>query len=215
LIICEVGQNHAGNMDIAKILIQEAVTYSNTMVKFQLYSHEKIYGDEDVPNCELSFDQAKLLFNFGKDLGIEVFFSVFDLERIEWCEEIGVKRYKIAYDYKDNEELVKAVRDTKKPVIISGIDYLCVPKYPASMGEYMLHDWSLYKGVSDHTVGMGLAKLCIAKRYDLEKHFAIDHKVGVDAEWSMTPQELRELVKWQISCRNRTQSLPKATSIRF
>ena len=70
MITCEIGQNHMGNMHIAKILIQEAAIYSNTWVKFQLYSHEKIYGDEDIPNSELSYDQAKMLFEPLVDSGI-------------------------------------------------------------------------------------------------------------------------------------------------
>jgi len=210
-IIAEVGQNFMGDMALAKKLIRLAKENGADLVKFQLYEHKKLYGDNpNIPNVELSFDQAKMLFDYGKEIGIEVFFSVFDTERVKWCEEIGVRRYKIATLRKD-AKVIDAVLQTQKPVYISMpnftpplkykscISYLyCVPEYPASVKKFHKIHWNEYDGFSDHTIGLDVAQIALSRGAQIiEKHFAIDHKTGVDAEWSMTPDELKELVRFK------------------
>jgi len=211
LIVAEIGQNHCGDMDLAKKLIRLAKENGADLVKFQLYDSLKLYGEYQ--ETELTREQAFDLFNFGQETGIEVFFSVFDVERVRWCEEMGVKRYKVANRDID-DSLKREIRLTKKPVIVSiGIlrtvpqydwanraSFLyCVPKYPTELGE--LHfkqiNFSVYSGFSDHTVGLDAARVALARGARIiEKHFAIDHNTGVDAPWSMTPDELKELRRW-------------------
>ena len=97
MLIAEVGQNWMGEMTKARALIEFAKENGAHLVKFQLYDYNVLYkGHPEVPDVALSFEQAEGLFEYGQEIGIEVFFSVFDLERIKWCEHIGVKRYKIA-----------------------------------------------------------------------------------------------------------------------
>jgi len=208
LLVAEIGQNHCGEMKLARELIRRVKENGGDLVKFQLYDSKKLYGKKQVE--ELTFDQAKMLFEFGETVGIEVFFSVFNVERIKWCEEIGVKRYKIACSQVKNIYLIQQVFKTKKPIIISTpelhggacecINLCCVPKYPADIKEYDLDNLDCYDGVSDHTIGIELAKETLKRGLILEKHFAIDHQTGVDAEWSMTPDELRELKRWEQIC---------------
>lgn len=212
MIIAECGQNHQGNMDLARYLIRLAKENRADLAKFQLYDADKLFG-EGAPEkqAELSKEQAFMLFDYGKEIGIEVFFSVFDVERVKWCEEIGVKRYKIASRMARNVKLVKRVDKTNKPAFISsGPELLiyplrwhflyCVPEYPTPLYNLRLglidFDWD-YDGLSDHTIGIDCAKIALARGATIvEKHFAIDHQTGVDAEWSMTPDELRELVRF-------------------
>ena len=204
MIIAEAGQNHLGNMGLAKDLIKLAHKNGADLCKFQLYDHNILYADHpEIPDAELSFEQAKMLFDYGESIGIEVFFSVFDLERVSWCEEIGVKRYKVAYNQRNNEELLLFIGLTGKPIIISSDEpteyetLYCVSKYPASAGDFNLDKLYLFDGISDHTVGTSMARMVMSLwNKSVEKHFAIDHKTGVDAPWSMTPMELRELSKW-------------------
>lgn len=226
LIICEVGQNFCGNMHLAKILIESAEENGADLVKFQLYDHKKLYGDSSIPNVELSFDQARMLFNYGKEIGIEVFFSVFDIERVKWCEEMGVKKYKIGCSYK-SREVFKAIGETNKECFVSralGHNFwkqeertlknyrtlFCIPEYPTSLNNLHLEqiffcdthqEWGAayypFDGFSDHTIGLDAAKIALARGAQIiEKHFAINHQDGVDAKWSMTPGELRELKRW-------------------
>lgn len=200
-----------GDMELAKHLIQEAQKGGGDLVKFQLYDHNKLYKDHpEIPNVELSFANAELLFNHGREVGVEVFFSVFDTERVKWCEEIGVKRYKIGTLRKD-EKVIKAVWDTMKPVIISVFNsapplkynartsYLyCVPDYPATIKRLSKIQFREYDGFSDHTIGLDCARIALARGAKiLEKHFTLDHKTGIDGAWSMTPEELHELKRFE------------------
>lgn len=205
LIIAECGQNFCGNMELAKKLISLAKENGADLVKFQLYDHNILYKDHpEIPDVALSFDEANMLFDYGEEVGIEVFFSVFDVERVKWCEEIGVKRYKVAYSQSYNIDLLRAIRAANKPILISSDGYqlgqtlYCVPQYPVKLSELHLGDVDFNKlGFSDHTIGLDAAKIALARGAQIiEKHFAIDHQTGVDAQWSMTPEELKELVRW-------------------
>lgn len=214
MIIAEIGQNFCGDLRLARNLIQLAKENGAYKVKFQLYDHQTLYRNHpEISDSSLSLGQARDLFNFGQDEGIEVFFSVFDIERVKWCEDIGVKTYKIAYSMHD-KEVLKAVRATGKPIYISRdwdyrpessneIPFYCVPKYPAEIKDLNLHRNFIgnTKGYSDHFVGLEMCKFALYKRASyIEKHFALDHQTGVDAKWSMMPSELKELKEWENRC---------------
>ncbi len=205
-IVAEIGQNHMGRMMLACQMIEEAKENGADMVKFQLYDHAKLYSKHpEIPDASLTFTQAKGLFDYGKGIGIEVFFSVFDAEKVKWCEEIGVKVYKIACNMRD-KDTVRAIRNTGKPVIISGkqlevtpfdVDAFlyCVPEYPAK--DVILPSFAIFDGFSDHAIGLDTAKQAMDKGARMiEKHFSLSHDMGVDAQWSMTPEELKELAHY-------------------
>lgn len=220
-LIAEIGQNHCGEKSIALRLIKLAKENGADLVKFQLYSHEKLYKDHpEVPNVELQFWQAQDLFDYGELIGIEVFFSVFDVERVKWCEKIGVKRYKIASGMRD-ETVLRALLSTDKPLIVSSKDrsspnlmgkwysntkwLYCPPGYPSVVNnQYPVPDFDEcpMDGFSDHSIGLDVVKIALARGSQMtEKHFAIDHETGIDAPWSMTPDELRELKRWETVCK--------------
>lgn len=215
MIVCEIGQNHCGDMDLAKWLIKMAKYSGGDLAKFQLYDSQKLYGEYQP--TELTREQATELFEYGKTEDIEVFFSVFDVERVGWCEEMGVKRYKLACYWGRKAKLVATIDKTRKPVIISEnreipgriipktkVSWLyCVRQYPTPLDELHLRTVCYeeydddFDGFSDHTIGLDTAKIAIARGAKIiEKHFAVDHHIGVDAPWSMTPEELKELRRW-------------------
>ena len=206
-IIAEIGQNWCGDLSLAKHLIEQALECGGDLCKFQLYDSVKLYGEKQ--DTELTKTEALMLFNYGKEVGIEVFFSVFDVERVGWCEEIGVKRYKIACD-KMTDELFYAIPPNADLITsyskqwggeLLGQTLLCVPRYPAWITDYELDSIKFpikYDGISDHTIGLDCAKIALSRGAEIiEKHFAIDHETGVDAEWSMTPEELKELKRFE------------------
>jgi len=228
LIIAEVGQNFGGDIESALNLIDLAQENGGDLCKFQLYDHNILYSDHpDIPDVALSFEQAKTLFDYGQNVGIEVFFSVFDVERVGWCEEIGVKRYKVA-TLRKSVDVIRAVSATGKPVIVShgyghhfwwGIikeelpnarHLICLPEYPASPSKLGLKGIAFVDttqrttaffpvdGFSDHTIGLDVAKIALARGASIiEKHFAWDHHTGIDAPWSMDAKELRELKQFE------------------
>ena len=213
-------------MDLAKRLIREAKLGQGDLAKFQLYDHTKLYGNNpNIPNVELTFEQAKMLFEYGKECGIEVFFSVFDTERVRWCEEIGVNRYKLA-STRLTKELFYAVVDTNKPIIQSlpfgrcepdvlswlhrpykCVYLYCIPCYPTPLSDLHFEGirWGkndMYQGYSDHTIGLWAAKVALARGAEIiEKHFSLSYNIGIDGKWSMTPEDLKELKRWESVCR--------------
>ena len=212
----EIGQNAQGNLDVAKFLISEAKENGADLVKFQLYSTDLLYEKDTelyqlAKEAELTFWNARDLFYFGEDNGIGVFFSVFDLEKVDWCKKIGVKRYKIAYSQRWNYPLLKSLT---APVIISTDrdDFLkrdiyvpmsflyCIPNYPAEI-DFEGVNFFLYSGYSDHTIGLNACKIALARGARIiEKHFCVNHSTGVDAPWSMDAEELKDLKTWENLC---------------
>ncbi len=214
MIIAEIGQNHCGDMNLAHRLIELAKDGGADLVKFQLYDHKKLYGDKDIPNVELSKEQAFELFDYGKKNEIEVFFSVFDVERVRWCEEMGVKRYKISANLWDGKiATFEAVYSTSKPMIISmRLKILkivltnpnhCILYCPEGYPQTEIKFDADIVGFSDHTMGLDAAKIALARGAQIiEKHFAIDHRTGIDAPWSMDYQDLKELKRWENVCKD-------------
>lgn len=214
-IIADIGQNFCGNISLACDLIDSAKENGADLVKFQLYDHQALYRDHpEIPDVSLTYDQAQSLFEYGRINGIDVFFSVFDMEKVDWCEQIGVKAYKVAKRCNQNRDLLERLTQIKKPVFIS-LGYRerlpdewafdedhphkaenfyeldCVGKYPTPFEDIDFNTWR--DGISDHSIGIEAAKVILARSKIVEKHFAIDHKTGVDAPWSMTPGELRHI----------------------
>ena len=221
MIIAEIGQTFRLGLDVASELIYQAKKNGADLVKSQLFDSRKLYGEEDTG---LKFEEAKALFDYAKFIGIEMFFSVFDVERVAWCEEIGAKRYKIAYSHGENEELLDAIISTEKPHLVSvsavgpqlfapkGQYLYCIPQYPTLISDLdFTADWRHtifeedFDGFSDHTIGLDASKIALARGARIiEKHFALTHDIetgGVDAPWSMTPKELAELKRWETVCR--------------
>lgn len=124
-IIAECGINHNGNISTAIEMIKSAKNCGANVVKFQLYSPETRSDIDSHPFKEILL--ASRLTN--RDLytlkdeadrnDIEFMASVFDLERLKWLEEIGVKRHKIASKSIYDIELCKAIQNTGKPYIVS------------------------------------------------------------------------------------------------
>ncbi|NDG64029.1 MAG: hypothetical protein EBY29_11290 [Planctomycetes bacterium] len=222
-IIAEIGQNHNGDMKLAKDLIRASMECGADVAKFQVYDARALFPRENNPwyeyNCktELSREQLDVLANECAKCSIEFMASVFDVERVGWLEEVGVKRYKIASRSVRDLTLIERLVATGKPIIVSlgmwnepefpqipdanSLDFLyCVSKYPTPLADVRLRsvDFSRYAGFSDHTIGISapIAAITLGARI-IEKHFTLDKTLyGPDHEGSMTPEELAALSKF-------------------
>ena len=221
MLIAELGINHSGNMELAKRMIRAAKEGGADLVKAQLYNAEDDKGKphyEAAKQAQLTFDQAKELFEYARSIGIEMFFSVFGVEYVQWCEAIGVKRYKIAACQALEFQLQATILETDKPIIWSvprgiltqhdGLKYpprirylYCILDYPTPLEHILLPDFSKVDGWSDHTIGMDCAKIALARGARIiEKHFCLDKSTCYEGLWSMEPDELRELKRWEKIC---------------
>lgn len=219
-IIAEIGQNHNGDMTLARELIFAAKENGADAAKFQVYDAKSLFAQKNNPwydynlSTELSRANLDELSEYCSTMHIEFLASVFDVPRIEWLENIDVKRYKIASRSIQNTFLLNELIKTGKPLIVSlgmweeetfptinstaQVDFLyCVSKYPTPLKDLGLKsvDFSKYSGFSDHTLGINAAITAMARGAQIiEKHFTLDKKMyGPDHECSMSPDELKAL----------------------
>lgn len=136
-IIAEIGQNHNGDIEIAKKLIDMAVKSGASAVKFQkrdiasdltLEAYNKIY---DNPNSfgktygehreflELDEAQHRKLKEYALACGITYFCTPTDIPSLKIMESISTPFYKVASRDLTNLPLLKAISNTGKPIIIS------------------------------------------------------------------------------------------------
>ncbi len=192
-IIAEIGQNHNGDMTLAKDLIHAAAENGADVAKFQLFDAKALFPTKEEGNewydyncsTELSRDDLHLLNEECQKAGIEFMSSAFDVERVAWLEEIGAKRHKLASRSIRDPELVNAVTGTGEPVICSlglwdeadfpeikapgGMYFLyCVCKYPTPMLDLQLQNVTFdpthsFAGFSDHTMGIAAPVTAIAR----------------------------------------------------
>ena len=222
-VIAEIGQNHNGDMVLAKELIYAAKEAGANVAKFQLYDAKKLFerknNDWYEYNCktELSYVQVQELAEICEKVEIEFMASVFDCIRIGWLEEVGVKRYKLASRSIQEKSLIKEIANKGKPILVSlgmwdkkefpqikaenRVDFLyCVSKYPTELTDLKLLevDFAKYAGFSDHTIGVEAAMIALSRGARiLEKHFTLDKKMyGPDHLGSMTPSELSEITRF-------------------
>ncbi|RYG39223.1 MAG: pseudaminic acid synthase [Burkholderiales bacterium] len=165
--------------------------------------------------------------------GMHCFSSPFDATAVDFLESLGVAAYKIASFENIDLPLIRKAASTGKPMIIStgmanvaeideavrtarenGCGDLCLLKctstYPAKPENtniatipHMRAMFGCEVGLSDHTMGSGVAVAAVALGATLiEKHFTLARADGgVDSAFSMEPQELRQLCEETESAR--------------
>ncbi len=223
IIIAEIGINHNGSIDLAHELIRQAKISGADIAKFQFYDPYKIFGPQgSFPNAEalaqaltvqFGFEHARQLKAWCDQEGIELMASVFDLERFEWTQTLGVSRHKIASRAAQDRELCERVLATGQETFVSlgfwsgdGVPYpqsnarylYCVPKYPTPYEDITLPQSfadSPYDGFSDHTIGIEASLVAVGRGARIiEKHFTLNKGLpGPDHICSATPAELAEL----------------------
>lgn len=136
-VIAEIGQNHNGEVELAKKLIDMAVRCGADAVKFQKrdipseltrVAYDRVY---DSPNSfghtygehrialELDEEQHVELKEYALAQGIPYFCTPCDVPSVEMMERIGVPYYKVASRDLTNIPTLEAMAKTGKPVIIS------------------------------------------------------------------------------------------------
>jgi sialic acid synthase len=136
-IIAEIGNNHNGNLDTAKKLIESAKKAGADAVKFQVKNIEKSFAKEllDSPYVnensfgktyrehkmalEFSEEQMKQLYDFAAKIDIICFSTPFDIDSVDMLERIENPIYKISSFHVTDLKLIEYVCQTKKPIIIS------------------------------------------------------------------------------------------------
>jgi sialic acid synthase SpsE len=215
-IISEIGINHNGDFRLIEELIRQSSIGGADFAKFQLYSSQRVFGDESRKKNEFTFEQVNTIKNICDYYKIEFFASVFDEEKIQWCKELNVSYYKIASRTIVKEPVLsKEIIDTGKKTFISlgqwnennlpfvdneNVFYFnCISKYPTSILDLKTHAYKKYDkkivGLSDHSYGIAncLHHVSYGATY-IEKHFTLNKGMqGNDHVGSMNIEELKLL----------------------
>ena len=137
LIIAEAGVNHNGSIELAYRLVNAAKNAGADIVKFQTFRTEnlvsriaekanyqkKTKGDNSQKNMlkalELSFNDFAKLKEYCDKVGIGFLSTPFDLESIEFLNNLDMPFWKIPSGEITNLPYLLALAKTKKPVVLS------------------------------------------------------------------------------------------------
>lgn len=203
------------NLDRGEFFIKDPASLWKGKSLYQLYQH-----------AYTPWEWHKSIFDRCRELEIEPFSTPFDSSAVDLLESLDTQVYKIASSENTDLPLIRRVASTGKPMIIStgmatvaeldetirtartaGCNDLillkCTSTYPATPKEaniltipHMRNLFNVEVGLSDHTIGIGVALAAVAHGATLvEKHFTISRADGgVDAAFSLEPFELKSLV---------------------
>ncbi|MHB0994700.1 MAG: pseudaminic acid synthase [Sulfurovum sp.] len=203
-IIAELSANHGGKIEIAKETINVAKEIGANAIKLQTYTADTLTLDSDKEDfiikggtlwdgkklydlyreAYLPWEWHKELFEYAREIGIDIFSSPFDKTAVDFLEQFNPSAYKIASFEITDYELIRYTASKGKPMIISTgiatIDEIqdavdicraegnndiillkCTSAYPAALEDTNLltipnlaDTFGVVSGFSDHTLGI-------------------------------------------------------------
>lgn len=134
-MIAEIGINHNGDIDLAKKMIDIAISAGCQAVKFQKRTVDKVYSKEELATprdsvfgttngdlkrgLEFSYEQYKIIDEHCKKHGILWFASCWDKDSVDFIDRFNPPCYKIASASLTDDELLKYTRAKGKPILLS------------------------------------------------------------------------------------------------
>ena len=200
LYVAEIGSMHKGSLSLAFEMIRVAKASGADVAKFQ-------FGWPTDDKLRYIDPWAGVLADACRHFDIELMASIWSFAGLEAARRVGMRRYKVAYQKRDDAPLLEEMLKDNKQIFVSGggtsngllTPIFCVsqyPTYPADLRMPKSFDW--WHGYSDHAHGIGACLLAVARgaRY-VEKHFTLD-KTDLtvrDTPFSATPDEFFEMVR--------------------
>lgn len=211
LVIAEAGVNHNGSIEIAKRLVDTAKVCGADVVKFQtarldsLVSksanmaeyQKKNIGKETsqkdmLQKLLLPYEEFRVLSEYCRRVGIQFLSTPFDIESVDFLDELGCPFWKIPSGEITNWPYLVRVAKTKKPVVLStgmcdmsevkecvsllrryGTSEItilhCTTQYPTPYEDVNLNamctlqrEFGCEVGYSDHTIGIEVPVAAVA-----------------------------------------------------
>lgn len=242
-VIAEIGINHNGDLGIAKQMIDAAVHAGADAVKFQKRTPEICTPPEqqkqmrETPWGYITYLDYRYKVEFGeeqyreidrhcKERGIDWMVSVWDESSVDFMGKFDTPAYKVPSASLTDHNLLKYVRKTGKPVIIStgmstmeqikrGVNVAgeenllimhCTSTYPCEPEELNLKMVGTLRnefpnipiGYSGHEVGLVPTAIAVALgACAVERHLTLDRAMwGSDQAASVEPLGFEKLVKY-------------------
>lgn len=211
-IIAEAGVNHNGSLKWAKEMVIEAREAGADAIKFQTFKSEKLVSTfaekaayqientgsadesqlEMVKKLELSFDDFRELQAYSKEKGIQFLSTPFDLESIDFLNQLEMPFWKLPSGEVTNYPYLVKIAQTHKEIVMSTgmctLDEIsealavlrengagkisllhCNTEYPTPMEDVNLKAMETLKkafgtsiGYSDHTKGIEVPIAAVA-----------------------------------------------------
>lgn len=239
-IIAEIGINHNGDIDLAKRLISVAVAAGCDAVKFQKRTVSVVYSPDELAKPRenpfgstngdlkygLEFEQEEYdeINRFCKSVKMCWFASPWDEGSVDFLERFEVPCYKLASACLTDDNLLRHVRKTGKPIILSTgmstyeeIDHAvevlgkedlvlmhATSTYPAYYEELnlraiptMAERYGVPVGYSGHETGIPTSVCAVALGgCSVERHITMDRAGwGSDQAASLEPNGITRLVR--------------------
>ena len=171
-IIAEIGINHNGSVNLAKKMIDIAVTTGCDAVKFQKRTVDIVYTKEELAKerksvfgntngdlkrgLEFGEEEYREIDEYCKKKGIMWFASCWDENSVDFMEKFDIPCYKIASASLTDDNLLKHTRSKGKPIMLStGMSTMEQIRHAvAVLGEdnlIILHCTSTYPSNSEET----------------------------------------------------------------
>lgn len=211
-IIAELSANHNHDFDLAKRTIKAMAESGADAVKVQTYTPDSLVMDCDneyfgpIPTGlwkgikrydlykegAMPYEWQPLLKEYAESLGMIFFSTPFDLEGVDFLEEMNIPLYKVASFEINDIPLIKKIAQQHKPVIMStgvaGLEDIelaietcrkegctditllkCTSEYPAPYEHVnlmtipdMKQRFGVKVGLSDHTMGSVVPMAAVA-----------------------------------------------------
>ena len=211
-IIAELATNHGGDVTFAAEMIRTAAAAGADWVKTQAYQIKHLNPADPqyawLRQSELSVGAHQQLRDVAQKAGVHYLTTAFhpsDVARLEgvlgdfkighaesgagWWRETSIEstvRF-VSYAWAPERYL------QERPLVT-------IPLYPAPLEAFAALDLPDWCGYSDHSVGVDLCKIAIARGVPVvEKHFCLPGK-GRNQPWDMDPDDLAELRAWAERC---------------
>jgi N-acetylneuraminate synthase len=239
-VVAEIGINHNGDLSLAKKLIDVAVAAGCNAVKFQkrtvdvVYTKAELDRPRDSPfgttNGELKRGLEFGAIQYGeidaycKSKGMVWFASPWDEASVDFLERFNVPCHKIASASLTDDNLLRHIRKTRKPIILStgmstmeqidhAVDVLghndllllhATSTYPANYEELNLKvipilakRFGLPVGYSGHETGIASSVAAVALgAVMIERHLTLDRAMwGSDQAASLEPNGMTRLMR--------------------
>lgn len=242
-IIAEVGINHNGDLEIAKKIIDAAVHAGADAVKFQKRTPEVATPADQQKQMretpwgyityldyrhKVEFNEAQYreIDRYCREKKIDWMVSVWDEPSVDFMQKFDTPAYKVPSASLTDHNLLKHVRKTGRPVIVStgmstmkqihkGVDVAgednliimhCTSTYPCEPEELNLKMIETLRrefpntpiGYSGHEVGLVPSAIAVALgAASVERHITLDRAMwGSDQAASVEPSGFERLVKY-------------------
>jgi len=192
-LIAEVGVNHQGDYDLALEHIRAAKQAGADAVKFQAFRATELaspdYAKEQLDffaEVELTFPELGKLFEEAQKLGIVFLGTPFDMEAVDFLNQLPVPAFKASSGDLTNHPLLAHIARTGKPIYLSTgmsnigeiVDAIGVCRRNGNQNITVLHCVSLYPTPPEQANLLAIRTLKDA--LDLPVGYS-DHTVGIEA----------------------------------